>query len=45
MPGTSVSVTAVRMEKIQGKNMAKIFSSREAIKDDRKNYLMREVGR
>lgn len=45
MPGTNVTVTAVRLEKMYGKNMAKVFRSREAIRDDRKNFLMRDVAR
>ena len=45
MPGTNVSVTAIRLEKKYGKNMSKVFRSREAMRDDRKNFLMRDIAR
>lgn len=45
LPGTNTTVTAVRLEKKHGKNISKIFRSREAKKDERKNFLMKDIGR
>ncbi|KAL4466532.1 hypothetical protein ABPG72_000739 [Tetrahymena utriculariae] len=43
--GTNVIVTAVRREMNQGKSIAKVFRSREAIFNDDKNFYMRDVAR
>ncbi|KRX02408.1 Acyl transferase/acyl hydrolase/lysophospholipase [Pseudocohnilembus persalinus] len=47
LPGTNVLVTSVKREinRIQGKNSAKIFRSRQAVFDQNKNFYMRDVGR
>ncbi|EGR29322.1 patatin-like phospholipase family protein, putative [Ichthyophthirius multifiliis] len=43
--GTNVICTAVKRENIQGKNMAKIFRSKEAVFNPNKNFFMKDVAR
>ncbi|KAL4427261.1 hypothetical protein ABPG74_011497 [Tetrahymena malaccensis] len=43
--GTSVITTAMKRENIQGKNMAKIFRSKEAMFSDDKNFYVRDIAR
>ena len=45
LKGTNVVVTAVKREARQGKNMAKIFRSKEAVFNDSRNFFMRDVAR
>lgn len=47
LPGTNVLVTSVKREinKVQGKNSAKIFRSKRAVFDQNKNFYMRDVAR
>jgi len=45
LKSTNVIVTAMKRENIQGKNMAKIFRSKEASFSDEKNFFIRDVAR
>ncbi|CAD8091861.1 unnamed protein product [Paramecium sonneborni] len=45
LPHTNVIVTAVKLQKHKGDNMAKVFSSRKAKLDLTENFLIKDVGR